>query len=263
MKEGSVMKKGIVINNMRIAGGMPKICTPLTGTNEEDLLKECILIRESAADFVEWRVDFFRNADDINAVLKTLPKLRKALGELPLLFSFRTKGEGGEKEISQQDYLVLNKAAAASGYVDLIDIELFIGNEIVLELIEAAKTNQVFTIISNHDFHKTPEKEKMILIMEEALKLGADLPKLAVMPRTEEDVLTVCAVNLQLKRKYPAQPFIMIAMGRLGMISRFSGELFGSAVTFASANKASAPGQISVAKLKGILQLIHQAEYVD
>lgn len=263
MKDGFAVKMGIVINNMHIARGMPKICTPLTGTNVDELLRECLLIRETAADFVEWRADFFQDVNNINTVLQTLLKLKKALGELPLLFSFRTKEEGGEKEISQQDYLMLNKAAAASGCVDLIDIELFMGDEIVLELVGTAKRHQVYTIISNHDFDKTPSKEKMLTIMERAIELGADLPKIAVMPQTEEDVLAVCAANLQLKRKFPEQPFIMIAMGRLGMISRFSGELFGSSVTFASAKKASAPGQISVDKLKEILQLIHQEEYVD
>lgn len=254
------MEKGIVINNTPIGTGMPKICTPLTGTTVEELLSECTVIRKSAADLAEWRVDFFQDATDLNVVLHTLPKLKEALGSLPLLFSFRTKGEGGEKEIPSEYYLLLNKAVAASGYADLIDIELFMEDKIVLNLIETAKQYKVRTVVSNHDFHKTPEKEKMISIIEQALKRGADLPKIAVMPQTEEDVLTVCAVNLQLKRKYPDQAFIMIAMGCLGMLSRFSGELFGSAITFASAKKASAPGQISVDKLREILQLIHQAE---
>jgi len=63
-----------------------------------------------------------------------------------------------------------------------------------------------------------------------------------------------------MKRTYPEQAIIMIAMGSLGMISRLSGEIFGSAITFASVRNASAPGQISVTDMKSILQLIHDAK---
>ena len=46
-------------------------------------------------------------------------------------------------------------------------------------------------------------------------------------------------------------------MGKLGVISRISGELFGSALTFGSAKKASAPGQLEVTALQQILQILH------
>ncbi len=58
-------------------------------------------------------------------------KLKNALGDTPILFTFRTAKEGGEKEISNETYKALNMAVAKSGYVDLIDVEAFTGDDIV------------------------------------------------------------------------------------------------------------------------------------
>ena len=55
---------------------------------------------------------------------------------------------------------------------------------------------------------------------------------------------------------YPNQLLITMSMGKLGMVSRISGELFGSCVTFAAGKKASAPGQIAMDDLKNILQIL-------
>ena len=47
-------------------------------------------------------------------------------------------------------------------------------------------------------------------------------------------------------------------MGKKGMISRMSGEVFGSCLTFAAGIKASAPGQIEAKDLKSSLEIIHK-----
>ena len=58
----------------------------------------------------------------------------------------------------------------------------------------------------------------------------------------------------------PMVLLITMAMSGIGMISRLSGECFGSAVTFGAARKASAPGQIGVEQLREILQIVHGKE---
>lgn len=251
---------GKKIGNLLIGEGMPKICVPLTGVTLHELLDECRLASESDVDLVEWRVDFFEYALDFKKVLAALPQIKSALGDCPLLFSFRTKEEGGEKSIEVDQYISLNKEVIASGAVDAIDIELFRGRAVVTELVETAKLHQVTTVISNHDFKGTPSIEEMVRRMGDAVELGGDIPKLAVMPKNEDDVLSLLQASLQLKRKYQNNPLIMIAMGGIGTVSRFSGEIFGSAVTFASLKNASAPGQISVQYMKTILKVIHHAK---
>ena len=76
------------------------------------------------------------------------------------------------------------------------------------------------------------------------------------MPHTTGDVLTLLEATAEVKSLYPSDPIITMAMGPLGAITRASGSLFGNAMTFASAGKASAPGQIDVHELKRILDTL-------
>ena len=114
-------------------------------------------------------------------------------------------------------------------------------------------------VMSNHDFFKTPSKEEIINRLCKMQDLDADLPKIAVMPNTSEDVVTLLAATEEMSTKYAKQPIITMSMGSLGLVSRLSGETFGSAITFGAARKTSAPGQISVDKLALILEVMHQS----
>lgn len=85
---------------------------------------------------------------------------------------------------------------------------------------------------------------------------GADICKIAVMPRNSEDVLTLLEATRKMYENYADRPLITMSMGTLGMISRISGQVFGSAATFGSAGTASAPGQISVSELRKLLNTL-------
>ena len=52
------------------------------------------------------------------------------------------------------------------------------------------------------------------------------------------------------------RPCITMSMGRMGLISRIAGSFTGSAVTFATAGRASAPGQIPAREMAGILRAL-------
>lgn len=250
----------INIGNLIIGEGMPKICAPLTGETLEELQEQCKIIVESKADLAEWRVDFYKDVQYADKVRNALQIIKETLNGMPLIFTFRTAEEGGERAISMDDYLTLNKSAIASGMINFADIELFRGGKVVKELVRAAEAEGVYTIISNHDFEKTPAKEEITARLKKAIDLGADIPKIAVMPQTEADVLTLLEATLEMKKENPNWPIITMAMGGLGIISRISGGVFGSAITFGAADKASAPGQVSIGKLKETLELIHQSQ---
>ena len=74
--------------------------------------------------------------------------------------TFRTSKEGGEKAIEPDAYAELNIKAAQTGYVDLVDVEIFTGDEIVKKIIDGAHAAGVKVIASNHDFFKTPAKTR-------------------------------------------------------------------------------------------------------
>lgn len=245
------------IRNTVIGEGVPKICVPMTGATEEELLAEARHIAALPADMAEWRVDWYEHAFDTDAVLRTAEKIRAVLTEKVLLFTFRTAAEGGERAISPEDYCRLNLAAAQSGAVDLIDTELFMGEKALTPVIRGAHEAGVRVVASNHDFTATPPKNVLIQRLCDMQQLGADIVKIAVMPQDQKDVLTLLAATEEMNRLHAACPVITMSMAGLGAISRISGELFGSAVTFASAGKASAPGQLPIDELKTTLELFH------
>ena len=249
----------IMIRGVAIGEGIPKICVPIVGKTREEIVKAAEEIRTLPVDVVEWRADWYEEIFEADVVLDVLQELRRILGEFPLLFTFRTKKEGGEKEIDEKNYRTLNQLAAESGLADLIDVEVFSGDEVVNDLVRTAHENEVKVIGSNHDFEKTPSKEEIIRRLQKMQELDVDLPKIAVMPRKKEDVLTLLAATEEMNRKYADRPIITMSMAGDGIISRLCGEVFGSALTFGAAGQASAPGQIGVKELRQILTILHES----
>jgi len=247
----------VQIRNVIIGDGRPKICVPIVGKTQEEILLEARKITHTPADVVEWRVDWYDDCFQQSQVEDTARKLQSVLNGLPLLFTFRTAKEGGEKTISIPDYVRLNTLAAQCDAIDLIDVEAFTGDEEVVHMIQQAHLNHTKVIASNHDFYKTPSREEIIRRLCLMQDLGADIPKIAVMPACKKDVLTLLEATLEMYENFADRPFITMSMSGTGMISRLSGECFGSALTFGAAGKTSAPGQIDVNSLEMVLDTIH------
>lgn len=208
---------------------------------------------------VEWRADFYEDVFNTNQVLDTLSLLRATLGDIPILFTFRTKKEGGERAIEMESYTALNKTVAQSGFADAVDVEIFSGDDIVYANIKNIRQAGVVVVGSNHDFHKTPDKDDLLYRLRKMQDMGADIPKMAVMPNSRADVLTLLAATNEMASKYADRPIITMAMSKDGVVSRLCGEVFGSAMTFGSAGQSSAPGQIPLEQLNIVLELIHGA----
>ena len=247
----------ITIGNITLDNSIPKICVPLTGRTIEELVLECQFVKELSYDILELRIDYYREVTDLSAVGNAIDAIRSELPNSPLLFTFRTKGEGGEIDISEAYYFELIDYAIHCGKIDAIDIEYFSTTNSVTKAINSAKTNEIPVILSSHDFAKTPPFEELINRLEGMKKLGGDVAKLACMPHTPKDVLTLLCATNTMHSRYPNEPIITMSMGGLGAISRICGETFGSCLTFGSAKKASAPGQIDVQDLRRILEILH------
>lgn len=246
----------VKIRNLEIGKGRPKIILPIVGAVKEEILEQARQIRTLPADLVEWRVDWYEHADQWSEIETTLKALRRILGEMPILFTFRTAAEGGERAIDAEAYRTLNLQAVESGLVDLVDVELFSADRMVEEIARAAHQAGVAVIASSHDFHHTPEDREIIRRLRAMDEQGADLLKIAVMPENMQDVLTLLSAT-QRMQALSSRPVVSMAMGKLGVISRLAGEAFGSALTFGSAGKASAPGQVDVRQLHEILNSLH------
>jgi len=252
------MMNVVEVKNVRIGEGIPKVTLPVVGRSDLELIEEVKGLKEIKFDIVEWRVDFYENVEDIEKVKEILFEIRKELIDIPILFTFRTKKEGGEREVPIEYYVKLNCEIAKTKQVDLVDVELFTGDNYVKEVVDTAHENGVKVVISNHDFFKTPTKEEIISRLTMMKELKADLPKIAVMPQSEADVLTLLCATNEMKQKYADQPIITMSMAGMGVISRVCGEVFGSVLTFGAGKKASAPGQIGIKDLNTVLKILHK-----
>lgn len=248
--------KILEIRGIRFGEGIPKICIPIVGETEEEIFAQAEQIAALPADLVEWRADWYRKWSDREKVREVAGKLRELLGELPILFTFRTGYEGGREIISEEAYRDLTAAMADCDAIDLLDVEAYRKEAFVQEMIGKAHASGKYVITSNHDFEKTPEEEEILKRLSYMEELGADIAKIAVMPQSEKDVITLLGATARSK-KVLSCPVITMSMGGKGAVSRMCGELTGSAVTFASAGKASAPGQPAAEDIKKILEILH------
>lgn len=238
----------VVVNDLVFGSGRMKICVPVCEKTTEAVLDAVKEIKTTPADLIEWRIDYFD--EDMFTVA---PEIFKAAAPLPVLCTFRTKAEGGEKAIDPMDYFAMNAQLSALG-APLVDLELFLCeqyDDIAKATVQAMHDMGTKLIISNHDFAKTPAREEIADRYKRMMALNADLPKIAVMPQNERDVMVMLAAMNESTAF--CGPLIGISMGELGKVTRVRGGAFGSVMTFASKGKASAPGQIAAETLSKML----------
>lgn len=241
------MEKTVTIAGMEFGSGLPKICVPLTSGCELGLLKEARLAAALPADLYEWRADWYQG--DCSGALALLGR---ELRYKPLLCTLRTAKEGGQADLSPAAYEERLAALVELGGFRLLDVELSCGEERARRLIALAHGRGLGVVVSRHDFQKTPPQGEMVETLLRMKALGADLPKLAVMPQSPADVLAVLEATYEASAQIG--PVITMAMGDLGKLSRVSGGLTGSCLTFGAGSSASAPGQLNAEDLRAILQ---------
>ena len=230
----------VVVNDLVFGNGRMKICVPVCEKTTEAVLDAVKEVKTTPADLIEWRIDYFD--EDMFAA-----------APLPVLCTFRTKAEGGEKAIDPMDYFAMNAQLSALG-APLVDLELFLCeqyDDIAKETVQAMHDMGTKLIISNHDFAKTPAREEITDRYKRMMALNADLPKIAVMPQSQRDVMVL--LSAMTEASAACGPLIGISMGELGKLTRVRGGAFGSVMTFASKGKASAPGQIDAETLASML----------
>lgn len=252
------MRSTITIRNLTLGEGLPKICVPLTGTTLEELSAQLAAALAGPCDLVEWRADYFRESQEPGVLLAVLGELRKATDK-PIIFTLRSAAEGGMSPLKRHEILAVLRDVIEQGEADFVDIEFFEEDGSLEDakmefLAEAAHGNGKRVIFSNHDFDKTPDLESIVKRLLAMAQMGADLPKVAYMPRKPEDVLVLLEAARLAGEEALEGPFIALSMGEMGRETRVCGGSFGSAVTFAAPpgsapDLGSAPGQMDAREL--------------
>lgn len=240
-------------------GDSPVIITPLVGRTRDDLEAELQAILPLRPDMLEWRVDFFDAIGDTAQVIAVAQAMRRVCGPLPLLLTRRSSAEGGQPiAIDEEAVVALLARACEAGCVDFIDYEMSNDFRHVTRVRGASAAHGVGLVLSFHDFQRTPDADALVARFAAAQGLGADIAKVAVMPRCPQDVLTLLGATWRASQTVGI-PLISMAMGGLGAVSRVAGWQFGSAATFAVGQSASAPGQIGLRELRAALGMLRQA----
>ena len=244
------------VKNLNIGELPVKTIVPITAKTKQQALEQAKIIAENPhADMAEFRIDLLDFASDTKAVIKLGKELNQVLRNKPLIATIRTANEGGQLKISDADYESTYTEYLKQPFMQLLDIEMFRDQARVEKLTQRAHQKNVLVIMSNHDFDKTPTQQDIEQRLLKQDQMGADILKIAVMPKSKQDVLTLMNATLNVSQK-SKKPLLTMSMGRLGTISRIATANMGGSMSFGMIGEASAPGQIDVAQLKQFLKIV-------
>ena len=199
------------------------------------------------ADIIEWRADFLPK----EAILQVAPAIFEKFAGRELIFTLRTRAEGGQIELSSEEYVQIIKEVAQLYQPDYIDFEYFSYKDVFDQMLDFPNL-----VLSYHNFQETPEN--LMEILSELTSLNPKVVKIAVMANTEQDVLDLMNFTRGFKTLNPEQEYVTISMGKVGKVSRITSDVTGSSWSFASLDEASAPGQISLSSMKKIRELLNE-----
>lgn len=247
--------KVVKLKELIIGEGKPKIAVPIVGKTIEEIHQEAEKLRNLPCDIIEWRLDLFDEVDNYEVVIDISHQLTALLPDTPLLLTFRTLHEGGARAFDSESYYELYRAVIEKGCLDMLDLELFMADGPGAQIIKEAQGKGISIIMSNHDFDQTPDQDEIVKRLRMMVEREADICKMAVMPQTPEDVLTLLQATNKMKQQTD-RPIVTMSMGQLGLVSRIFGEIFGSAITFGAAEQISAPGQLPSRQLAELLETV-------
>lgn len=224
------------------------IATALTDGAPSGQARQARLAQQQGAQALELRADLLADPTQVRAALDAV----RAASSLPLLLTYRSATEGGKGAGHGQGYedylaslLQLRPAVAA------VDIEMACPAS--KALVAEAKAGGYDVVGSCHDFTATPSRAQIAEKLVQITAAGADITKVAYMPRTAQDVIALRHAAHDFADAYPHQPLIAISMGQLGAPSRTD---LANCLTFATIadGVASAPGQATIAHVRAWLE---------
>ncbi|KAH9886329.1 Pentafunctional AroM protein [Xylariomycetidae sp. FL2044] len=208
------------------------------------------------SDAVELRVDLLQDLSP-EFVGNQISLLRSA-AKLPIIFTLRSKSQGGRFEhTSEDEILPLYKAAMRIG-VEYVDLEMALSDK-TLETILQYRGGCTRVIASHHD----PEGKLSWKNggwqpwYNRALQYG-DIIKLVGLASKMEDNFALASFK---ERMYAAhgKPIIALNMGTLGKLSRVLNGFF-TPVSHPDLPFKAAAGQLSAAQIRGGLALVGELE---
>lgn len=230
------------MNTMRalVDGGVPLVAVSFDDKDCERAAREALA---SGVDVAELRIDRFSRTD-VGHVLEKVHAFRG----LPVLATVRSAAEGGGWGGTEEERLDLFRAVAP--LVDAVDVELSSGG-VLADVISAARAHDALSIVSYHNFDRTPDIDSLEAIVRDARAAGADIVKISTMATSAADVKTLASL---LVNAGDDTEMIVIAMGATGTASRIFFPALGSRLTYTFIGHQPTSGQLDFAETFALMR---------
>lgn len=237
-----------------------KICLALPIQTDNLAENQKLITRslETSPDLIELRLDYLKDGESINdnfinALFKLIPS------KIPIIATLRDNNEGGHLflDIDNKTKIILD---LISFKPDFLDIEMKTESNLITTIIKTAQQNNVKLIFSYHNFTETPDLKEILDFVQKFQKQyqisRESIVKLIFMAQKFEDNF----IPLELCKRLETVKIISFCMGEIGLLSRIMSAKLGSLWTYGSLSELTAPGQISIEKIRKIYQLLFNSD---
>ncbi|MGN1014498.1 MAG: type I 3-dehydroquinate dehydratase [Butyricicoccus sp.] len=221
------------INGVTIGGDKYLSCIMVKEGSQEAILASARKVMEYSPDIVEWRLDYVNPMMDTDfaeeMLIDTVNKLSEVVEGTTLLMTFRIKEQGGLRAFPRDLRLRMVKACIQTGKIGIVDVEIDSDEEYVREIKEVATRYGTKVLLSFHDWNCVPSNEFMINEVKEALRKGADIPKMYLTANSYEDVIRIAETAKRIREEGICElPYCICGMNNIAMITRILGGECGS-----------------------------------
>jgi 3-dehydroquinate dehydratase/shikimate dehydrogenase len=191
---------------------------------------------------IELRLDWLSNSREIDSLLRRLRVDRK---KYCVIATLRRRAAGGKYLGGMREQMVLLRRAARAGCA-WCDVEVESAERLVPDALKEFRRAGARIMISFHDFRATPRN--LVAVVRRLERCGGDAIKIAAHARTIGDSVRVLAIARR------GRNVVAVPMGDVGLPARVLALRAGSALAYAAANEATAPGQLSLAQMRGMFR---------
>jgi 3-dehydroquinate dehydratase type I len=224
-----------------------KIVVCLRGTTPKEILTSFQRQeRISQVDVVEIRMDYL---DPVYYTREFLQMFQEEISK-PLIFTCRSKEQGGTHSISQDLRLELYFSAVKLNY-DYVDIEIIDSNEFTKLFGGFQSSTKV--ILSFHNFNQT-NLDDIRDKFEEMSSISHDFIKIVTFVNNDKEESNMDVIQNEILGEHPT--VTIFGMGQHGKSSRIKGFLRSNYFTYLSSSigKKTAVGQFSINEFNDLLK---------
>jgi len=208
--------------------------------------KQAELAKKYRANTVEIRIDLGKKLQNFDCLLNLINKIKTELN-LDIIATIRLQKEGGK--YIKDDIKRFELFKKLSHYVDYIDIELYSKYTKLLKMYIKQNNLKTKLIISYHNFKNTPDKTKLIEIINNADKLLPDMIKIATFVNNSNDLIKL----IEIQKKSKKLSIITMSDMWYSYFGRILFPLLGSQLVYGYTDKKVVLGQLSIQELSKII----------